>query len=88
MDAEQLRRLRLAHPFKAFQLILNNGRHLPVTQPYYMAISPVGNAILVATGGENVEMFKPEWVKEAIPLEQAGNLTRPMPQISRAESTE
>ena len=66
MTVDELRRLRLANPFRPFDLVIDDGRHLAIGKPYHLAISPVGNAIAVATGGENVELLKPEWVKEAI----------------------
>ena len=66
MTAEELRSLRLAVPFRPFELVLDNGRRLRIEQPPYLAISPLGNQILVATGGENVDLLKPEWVKEAV----------------------
>jgi hypothetical protein len=75
MDAEQLRRLRLAYPFKPFTLHMEDGRQFLIDQPPYLAISPTGKIILVATGGENVEMFKPEWVKDAIMVDGASAST-------------
>jgi hypothetical protein len=72
MEAEQIRKLRLAHPFRPFILVMNDGRRFVIDQPFYVAISPLNNVILVATGGEKMEMFKPEWVQEAVFPEEAG----------------
>jgi hypothetical protein len=66
MEAEELRRLRLAYPFKAFTLVMEDGREFLIDKPPYLAISPTNKLILVATEGETVEMFKPQWVKAAI----------------------
>ena len=69
MDVEQIRALRLARPFREFVLVMNDGRRFTIDKPYYLAISPLKNAILVATEGSNMELFKPDWVKEAVLLE-------------------
>ena len=46
MDVEKIRELRLAHPFRPFDLILDDGRRLPVDQPYYLGISPTKRFIV------------------------------------------
>lgn len=76
MTIEELRRLRLAHPFRPFDLVVEDGRRFVVKQPYHMAISPAGNAIAVANG-ESVELLKPEWVNQAIvhPIQSSGAAT-------------
>ncbi|HEY2584170.1 MAG TPA: hypothetical protein VGI81_00225 [Tepidisphaeraceae bacterium] len=78
MTVEELRRLRLANPFRPFDLVIDDGRRLAVKKPYHMAISPVGNAIAV-TAGESFELLKPQWVKEAIfrAIEPSGNTPDP-----------
>ena len=40
MDIERIREVRLAHPFKPFYLIMNDGRRLPVERAIYLGISP------------------------------------------------
>ena len=71
MDVEQIRALRLARPFKEFVLVMNDGRRFTIDKPYYLAISPLKNVILVATEGSSMELFKPESVKEAMVIEGA-----------------
>ncbi len=63
MDAEQIRELRLAHPFKPFRLVMDDGRRLTVEEPYFLAIGADGQCISVATGGERFEVFNPDRVK-------------------------
>lgn len=40
MDVEKIRELRLADPFRPFNLVLEDGRKLPVDEAYYLGISP------------------------------------------------
>ena len=49
MNVEQIRELRLAHPFKPFNLVLEGGRKLPVDEPYYLGISPDKSFIIHST---------------------------------------
>ena len=69
MDTEKLRSLRLAYPFKPFELVMEDGRRFLIDRPPYLAISPLRNVVLVATGGPNVQMFRAEWIREAVLLE-------------------
>jgi hypothetical protein len=62
MDIEQLRELRLAHPFRPFNLILDDGRKLPVDKSYYLAISPTKRSVCHSSIGGGVEWFSPERV--------------------------
>ena len=75
MTAQELRSLRRAVPFRPFELVLEDGRRFQVNQPAHFAISPLGNQILVATGGEDVVFLNPEWVKEAVFLQISGKET-------------
>jgi hypothetical protein len=61
--ADLIRSLRLAYPFRPFRLIMKDGRRFLIDKPFFVGISPLKNVILVATEGEKVEMFKPEWVR-------------------------
>ena len=70
MNAEAIRKLRLAQPFKPFLLSMKDGRRFVIDKPPFVAISPLGNVVLVATEGSKVEMFKPEWIETAIVLEE------------------
>jgi hypothetical protein len=64
MDIEKIRELRLAHPFKPFNLILTDGRKLPVDKPYYLAFSPTKRALLHVSVGGGFETFPPSAVRE------------------------
>jgi hypothetical protein len=48
MEAETIRNLRSAEPFKPFRLIMRDGRDLPVERAAYLAISPTGRAVAYA----------------------------------------
>ena len=72
MDAEKIRALRLAHPFKPFVLLMEDGRRFLIDKPYYVAIAPKGNVILVSTEGDSAEWFGPDRVRDAILLESVG----------------
>lgn len=45
--ANQLRVLRNAFPFQPFAVCMNNGHRYEVTQPEFMAISPVNDTFIV-----------------------------------------
>lgn len=62
MEIERIRELRLAHPFVPFNLILGNGRKLPVDQPYYLAIAPDKSFISHSSVGGGFERLRPDWV--------------------------
>ena len=49
MDIEQIRAARLAHPFKPFNLVLQDGRELLVDKPYYLGISPTKRFVVHAS---------------------------------------
>ncbi len=40
MNGEDIVALRLAHPFQPFTLVMKDGRRLPVSRAYFLAISP------------------------------------------------
>jgi hypothetical protein len=62
MDIEKIRELRLAWPFKPFDLVLDNGRRLPVANPFHLAF---GDTFLLYTGGrEGFETLSPAAVKK------------------------
>lgn len=48
MDVEQIRAARLAHPLGRFTLELDDGRLLPVEEPYYVGLSPGGKQLIYA----------------------------------------
>ena len=64
MDIDKIRELRLAWPFKPFDLVLENGRRLPVRNPFHLAF---GDTFLLYTGGrDGFETFSPAMVKETV----------------------
>jgi hypothetical protein len=64
MDIEQLRALRLAHPFRPFYLVMNDGRKLPVDKPYYLGISPTKRFAIHESVGGGYEVIRPDQVRE------------------------
>ena len=73
MDAEKIRALRLAEPFRPFFIVMNDGRRFLVEKAPYLAIAPTGNVVLVATGGETVERLNPASIRDVImTVAQAG----------------
>ena len=66
MNAEEIRALRLAVPFKPFVLVTTDQRRFLIDRPPYLAISPLGDSLVVASGADTFELLKPEWVREAV----------------------
>ncbi len=62
MDIEQIRQLRLAHPFVPFNLILRDGRKLPVDKPYYLAFAPDMSFLSHSSVGGGFERLLADWV--------------------------
>jgi len=79
MEAEEIRKLRLAYPFRPFILVTEDGRRFVLDKPPYVAISPLNNVILVAPEGGGMEMLKPQWVKEAIYIDERGTNSQESP---------
>jgi hypothetical protein len=69
MDAEKIRALRLADPFRPFVIVMDDGRRFFVDKAPYIAISPTGNLVLVATGGETVERLNPAKISDAVVID-------------------
>lgn len=46
--ADQLRVLRNADPFQPFSVCMNDGHRYEVTQPEYVAVSPVNDTFIVS----------------------------------------
>ena len=63
MEYEQVRALRLAHPFRPFNLVLDDGRCLPVDQPYYLSISPTKRFLTLSLLGEDYEVIRLERIR-------------------------
>jgi hypothetical protein len=51
MDIEKIREARLAHPFARFTLVLDDGTHWGIEEPYQLAISPGGSEITFGPRG-------------------------------------
>jgi hypothetical protein len=64
MDIQKIRELRLADPFKPFYLVLEDGRKLPVDQPYYLGIAPGDAFLLHSSVGGGFETISPRRVRD------------------------
>jgi len=64
MDMEVIRELRNAWPFKAFNLVLTDGRKLPIDQSYYLSFSPTKKFMVHSSVGGGIEMVLPEVVRD------------------------
>ena len=64
MEYEQIRAHRLAHPFRPFSLVLDDGRCLPVNKPYYLAMSPTKRFVTLSLFGENYELIKVDRIRD------------------------
>ncbi|QOV89447.1 hypothetical protein [Humisphaera borealis] len=62
MDIEEIRRYRRAEPFRAFNLVLADGRKLPVDRPNALAIAPDGKLLAFQTLDSWFERIRPEAV--------------------------
>jgi hypothetical protein len=71
MDIERLRQLRLAHPYKPFVLLLEDGRRFVIDEPYYLSISPTKQFVLVVPENDRAVWFAPQSVKDVIMLENS-----------------
>jgi hypothetical protein len=59
MEVDQIRALRRADPFQPFNLVLRDGRRLPVDRAHYLAISPDGELLAHASVDGGFEWFPP-----------------------------
>ncbi len=62
MNVEEIRALRRADPFEPFNLVLRDGRRLPVDSPNALAISPDGKLLVFQTLDSWFEPLPPEAV--------------------------
>jgi hypothetical protein len=62
MDIETIRMLVRADPFKPFNLVLTDGRKLPVGKPYYLNISPSGARVMHSSLDGWFEHVRPDAV--------------------------
>jgi len=58
MNGEELVKLRLAHPFRPFTLVMADGRRLPVRRALAMAISLDRRGVVYAPDDGNFDWFK------------------------------
>ena len=63
MDYEQVRALRLAHPFRPFNLVLDDGRVLPVDKSYYLGMSPTKRFVTHSSVGGGFEVIRLERIR-------------------------
>ena len=64
MDIEQIRELRNANPFKPFNLILTDGRRLPVDKSYYLGFSPTKRFMTHSSIGGGFEVIRAGAVRD------------------------
>ena len=76
MDAEEIRKLRLAHPFKPFNLVMVNGKKLPVDKPYYLGISDDGQVLTHSSLDGGFDTFGPQHVKAVDYISSRGSAKR------------
>ena len=57
MDPEKLRALIRAYPFKPFNLVMADGRKLPVDKPYFLAMSEDGRLLIHSSLDGGFERF-------------------------------
>ena len=84
MDVERIRELRRADPFKPFNLVLNDGRKLPVDRPYFLGISPDGRLLSHASLDGWFERFPPQVVQEIDYEVDPELLAKPLPSGRRS----
>ena len=59
MDVQKIRELRLAYPFRPFNLVTDDGHKLLVDKPYYLAIAESGRVLLHSSLNGGFELLKP-----------------------------
>lgn len=59
MDAEKLKALKLARPFRPFYVILDDGRRLLVELPHRIGVAPDGSRMGVSDGW-GATLLRPE----------------------------
>jgi hypothetical protein len=63
MDMKAIRKLRLADPFEPFELVLEDGRTLPVEKPFYLAIAPDDRMVVHSSINGGFERLRPESIR-------------------------
>ena len=61
MDVEETRKLKWARPFRAFALIVQDGRRFPVDHPDYLALDPAAESVTIfekeSNFAETIDIF-------------------------------
>ena len=68
MEADIIRRFRLANPFQPFRLVLADGREFEITKSHHLAIAQNNSRVLVVTEADTATWFSPEAVRKVTPL--------------------
>ena len=66
MDVQKVRQLHRATPFKPFNLIMTDGRSLPVERPAYLGVSPNGREITYARSQGGFEFMRVDDIQDAL----------------------
>lgn len=64
MYADRIRELVRASPFRPFNLVLTDGRKLPVDKPYFLAVSPDGRLLSHSSLDGGFERLVPQRVAD------------------------
>jgi len=64
MEGDMIRELRMADPFRPFNLIMDDGRRLPVDKPYYLVIAPDVEFLVHSSVGGGFEVIDPSHVED------------------------
>ncbi|HZK80006.1 MAG TPA: hypothetical protein VFC46_03045 [Humisphaera sp.] len=62
MDIAEIRALLEARPFRPFNLLLKDGRKLPVDKPYFLGWADDFSFMMHTSVGGGLEQFHPTWV--------------------------
>ncbi len=65
MNVDDIRKLRLADPFRPFRLVLRDGRVLPVERPSFLSISPKGGTVVHSSERGGFEFVRVAEIQEA-----------------------
>lgn len=63
MDAARLKALKMAHPFRPFYVILDDGRRLLVELPHRIGVAPDGSRMGISDGW-TMTLLRPENIKD------------------------
>ena len=66
MDIQKLKQLRVAEPFKPFNLVMADGKRLPVERAAYLAIAPNGRRLAYSRISGGVDFLIIDEVQDAV----------------------